>query len=142
MKHVDRSPLYSAGVVCVALGMFAWSDFIGEITSGDLDLLNFETLLLPIGIGLLQPGLFWKWVARIQLFSLAAFSAVLLIGFVFMSDETKFLVYEYNNAGGTFSGTSIVLFLHGMFFAGIVWVYFSIFGSTIHASSELNINQN
>ncbi|MDA1027680.1 MAG: hypothetical protein O3B41_01320 [Bacteroidetes bacterium] len=128
-------PSLSAGVICVALGLIAWSNFIGEITSGNLDLLNFETLLFPIGIGLIQPGVFWIWVARIQLFALALYSGTILVGFLFMSDQTKFLVYEFHNEGGSLSGTGIVLFLQSLFFVGILWVYFSNFAGRKIAKS-------
>ena len=142
MIDTTRSPFFCAGVVCVVLGLFAWLNFVGEITSGELDLLNFETLLFPVGIGLLQPNLFWKWIGRIQLFALALFSGVLLAGFLFMSQETKFLVFEFNKSGGSFSGVGIVLFLHGVFFLGILWVYFSIFGRTPNEDHALPVTYN
>lgn len=142
MIDTTRSSFFCAGVVCVVLGLFAWLNFIGEITSGELDLLNFETLLFPVGIGLLQPNSFWKWIGRIQLFALALFSGILLAGFLFMSEETKFLVFEFNKSGGSFSGAGVVLLLHGVFFSGILWVYFSIFGHTTSEDAALPVNYN
>jgi len=142
MKAQTLKPSFAAGIVCIVLGIFAWSDFIGEVSSGDLDLLNFETLLFPVGVGLIKPGLFWRWVARIQLFALALFSGTLLVGFLFMSEETKFLVFELNSDGGSFSGVGIVLVLHTLFFSGILWVYFSMFASKRESSSSMDINVN
>ena len=142
MKKESTSRSLSSGVICVALGLIAWSNFIGEITSGDLDLLNFQTILFPIGIGLIQPGMLWNWVARLQLFVLALYSATILFGFLFMSDQTKFLVYEFHNAGGSLSGTGIVLFLQTLFFAGVLWVYFSIFAGHKAPKSLQNIQLN
>ncbi len=142
MKKQPLNRFFAAGVVCISLGLMAWSNFIGEITSGDLDLLNFETVLFPIGIALIKPGAAWHWFARIQLFVLALYSGTIVFGFLFMSDETKFLVYEVSKTGGTFSGTGIVLFLHALFFCSILWIYFSIFaGRSAHGPlSNIHVN--
>ncbi len=142
MNKKPVPPSLSAGVICVALGLIAWSNFIGEVTSGDLNLLNFETILFPIGIGLIRPGTFWDWVARLQLFALALYSGTVLIGFLFMSDQTKFLVYEFHNSGGSLSGTGIVLFLQSLFFVGILWIYFSTFAGRKKTESVPNLQIN
>lgn len=133
MENLKHPPYFSAGIVCIALGLFAWTDFLQEVNGGDLDLTNFETILFPIGIALVQPGKLWQWIARIQLFALALFSGIILVGFLFMSDETKFLVFDFDKTGGYLSGAGPVLFMHGLFFAGILWVYFSMF---VHRKPE------
>ena len=142
MEHVDRPFRMAAAVVCVALGLFAWTDFIQEITSGVLDFTNFEPILLPIGIALIQPGRGWLWLARIQLFILCCYSAILVIGSAVMTDQTQFLVFEFDRNTASASGVGLIILMHALYLAGILWVYFSIFGHPRAKDPVYELNTN
>jgi len=136
------SPFFASGVICIVMGIMAWSRFIIQVTSGDLDLFNFETLLFPIGIGLLGPGPLWVWIGRFQLFLLALYSGVLIFGYLFMSAESQFLVFEFNVPESPLSGPTILFLLHTGFFVGTLWLYFSIFASGRKESPPFQIHTN
>jgi hypothetical protein len=120
----------------------AWSRFLGDVVTGDLDLFNFETLLFPIGIGLLKPGPLWIWIGRIQLFLLAFYSGVLLFGFMTMSAESLFLVFEFDVPEGSLSEPTMLFLLQAGFFIGTLWVYFSIFAAGRDHSPPFHIHSN
>ena len=142
MENVDRPFRLAAGVVCVALGLFGWTDFLQELTTGVLDFTNFEPILLPIGIILIQPGRGWLWLARIQLFVLCLYSAILVIGSSTMTDQTQFLVFEFDRNTASASGVGLIILMHALYLAGILWVYFSIFGRRRERDPVFELNSN
>ena len=142
MESKDQSIRRSAGVICVALGLFAWTDFLYEISSGDLDFTNYEPLLLPMGIGLMQPGRLWMWLGRFQLFTLAVYSAILIFGSATMTAQTEFLVFEFDRSSANARGVGIIVLMHTFYLAGIVWVYFSIFTKRRESNPIYELNSN
>ena len=109
-----------------------------ERSSGVLDFTNFEPILLPLGISLVLHGNGWRWFNRFLLFVLACYSALLAAGSLLMSDQTEFLVLEFGRQAATASGTGLVVLMHGLYLAAILWVYFSIFGARTQNASHIN----
>ena len=142
MEINDQSVRRTAGVVCIALGLFAWTDFFYEISSGNLDFTNFEPLLLPVGIGLVHPGRFWMWVGRLLLFTLAAYSVILIFGSATMTTQTEFLVFEFDRSSASARGIGIIVLMHALYFFGILWVNFSIFAKRKPNKSIFDLNAN
>jgi len=119
-----------SGIICTVLGIFATTQYLSELLSGTVDAVNYDALLLPIGISLLDSGQVWKWMARIQLFLMALVSFATVIVFLLMSDDNRALTFELHDNIGTLSGTGIILLSQGLLFAATLWIYFSIFANS------------
>ena len=127
-----------AGIICTVFGLFATLRFGMDLSSGSVDAVDYNSLLLPLGMALLDPSTFWRWVARIQLFFLALVTSATLVVFVWMSDESRSITFDLHDNVGVLSGPGIILISQGLFLAATLWIYFSIFAGPLRIPRTLN----
>ncbi len=120
-----------SGTVCTLLGIFATMQYASGLLSGTVNAVEYNALLLPVGIALLDSGRFFRWVARIQLFVMALVSFATVTVFLLMSDDGRAATFELHDNIGTLSGTGIILLSQGLLFAAALWIYFSIFADPV-----------
>jgi len=127
--EVRSTTLLVSGVVCLVLGLFASFRFGFNLVAGTVDAVDFDPLLLPIGIALLRPGRFAAWLARVQLFLMAVISAATVVVFLLMTPENRSITFSLHDNIGVLSGGGIILLSQGLFLAAVLWIYFSIFAA-------------
>jgi len=105
--------------------------YASGLLSGGVSAVEYDALLLPVGIALLDSGTLFRWVARVHLFVLALVSFATIIVFLLMSDDGRAATFELHDNIGTLSGTGIILVSQGLLFAAALWIYFSIFAGPV-----------
>lgn len=118
---------FVSGVLCTVIGMVATLQYGLALSAGSINPVDFDPLLLPLGIVLLGGNRIWIWIARIHLMLMALISSATIIVFLLMSEENRSLTFVLHDNIGRISGGGLILISQSILLAAILWIHFAIF---------------
>jgi hypothetical protein len=118
---------FVSGVFCTVIGMVATLQYSLALMAGSINPVDFDPLLLPLGIVLLGGNRLWELAARIHLMLMALLASATIVVFLLMSEENRSLTFELHDNIGRISGGGLILISQTILLAAILWIHFAIF---------------
>ena len=127
MRPPRSTVTHVSGIICTIVGMVATVRYGVSLFSGSINAVDYDPLLLPLGIVLLQGNRLWMWLARIHLFLMALISSATILVFLLMSEESRSITFELHDNVGRISGGGLILLTQAILLGAILWIHFAIF---------------